>query len=62
MNNELKPCPFCGGKAKIYRKKIMFIYEEDAYMIYCKNCQAQVRYSNREEIAIEEWNRRTKDE
>jgi restriction alleviation protein, Lar family len=60
--NELKPCPFCGGKAKLHKAKINFIYEENAYSVYCENCQATVRYSNNENQVIYEWNRRVSEE
>lgn len=55
---ELKRCSFCGGKAKLHKTKLNFMYEEDAYYIYCLNCQAQVRYSDSKEQCVYEWNRR----
>ena len=61
MMSELKPCPFCGGKAEIEHNEIltlMFSY------VVCRNCGAKTgeyrvnsTYSS-DEKAIEAWNRR----
>ena len=32
--NELKPCPFCGGKAKIIRSHV---YLDNKYYAVCEN-------------------------
>lgn len=59
MSGELKPCPFCGGKAEV-----------DAYgltgrviVIKCLSCGARTRAFDtdikRGENAIEAWNRRS---
>lgn len=32
---ELKPCPFCGGKAELHRSKV---YLDDAVQIHCMEC------------------------
>lgn len=55
MNNEdLKPCPFCGGKAKVLGTK----YEDGEYYIVCEKCRVRMgSYSNPED-AIADWNRR----
>ena len=71
MIKQLKPCPFCGGKAHIRN-----VTENDGYVHYetvcvlCEDCGAQsVRkisdgyygcYCSYEEIA-ELWNRRVKE-
>ncbi len=47
---ELKPCPFCGGKAKVQR----FV---DYDLIRCLNCKASSCHTN-EKQAISAWNRR----
>lgn len=49
---ELKPCPFCGGEAKVQS----FSHDRT---VYCTDCNARVQkfFPTREE-AIEAWNRR----
>ncbi len=49
---ELKPCPFCGGKDLKFSK----VYS----WICCKNkeCQVEGPMKRTEEKAIEAWNRR----
>lgn len=55
---ELKPCPFCGGEAKLDRAT-------HSSLVYCKECRASTKlidfspeYAS-DEKAIEAWNRRT---
>lgn len=62
--NELKPCPFCGGKAKqIETYKYVGLGKSiPQYYIRCDNsdCNLYVATCNRDtkEEATEEWNRR----
>ena len=54
MENELKPCPFCGSKA-------LTIYID--YMIQCQGCETifiQPQSENSKSM-IKEWNRRCTD-
>lgn len=55
---ELKPCPFCGGKAK----KCSNIYKGiRLYSVICMSCccgTTDFGYINK---AIEAWNRRSKE-
>lgn len=53
---KLKPCPFCGGEAKI--STYDWGYSVKEYWIYCHSCDcASGSYHSKEE-AIETWNRR----
>lgn len=61
--NELKPCPFCGGKADLVTELNGFYA-----FVRCSNCYAMVQPQalvgvkrTREELekaAVEDWNRR----
>ena len=55
-NTELKPCPFCGGKAKAY-VTIRGFYGVDCDSNECITHTMVANYDTKE-IAIEEWNRR----
>lgn len=50
---ELKPCPFCGGKARLVKDVV-------AYKVFCirLNCDAQYGWCATKEAAIQGWNRR----
>ena len=61
MANELKPCPFCGGKAELITRKQCLA---DAYSVRCKNkhCRGHVfKLVRAEHKAVTEWNRRATD-
>ena len=58
---ELKPCPFCGGKAT-------YVYHMPYNAVACKKCKATTRvftdYYEQQDgkaEAIEAWNRRAED-
>lgn len=59
MENELKPCPFCGGAAVL---KVVPHTEITPYYVRCDNFSCSVHVStclrNTPEEAIELWNRR----
>lgn len=48
---ELKPCPFCGGEAKLV------VQFGDEFQVLCQNCEAQTNFHDKEG-AIAAWNRR----
>lgn len=51
--DELKPCPFCGGEAKVQR----FPHN---YAVYCTECYAStIQFKPTDKEAVEAWNRRT---
>lgn len=53
---ELKPCPFCGGEAKMVKGIVM---ETNTFV--CEGCGADVMFFGAEldaRKAIEAWNRR----
>lgn len=59
---DLKPCPFCGGKARLF--------VNDGVRVICSKCYAgtmihsdTIEYdSNAVETVIKAWNRRADDE
>ena len=53
MTEKLKPCPFCGGEAKINKRE---------YSIECTRCSAYMGYFYTKQEAIEAWNRRVTDD
>lgn len=53
--NELKPCPFCGGEARICSAGFEATYIRCANI---KDCGCKFEWFDTEEEAIEAWNRR----
>lgn len=52
MSDELKPCPFCGGKAEI-------ISGVGFFCVSCSSCCGETNLYNTEQDAIIAWNKRT---
>ncbi len=53
MNYKLKPCPFCGGKAKLFEDK-----DYQIYSVTCTECDAGTNAYGIRQDAIEAWNGR----
>ena len=60
MSEELKPCPFCGGAAKLYdNQEHPYIYR-----VACTDCKTAYGYSfsySEKHTAIKTWNERIPD-
>ena len=62
--NELKPCPFCGGKAYHYQERNGITVENMTlapgimHFVLCTECSALVSEASKKE-AVELWNKRT---
>ena len=55
--NELKPCPFCGGKADF--EEIERYYGDISWTVMCTQCGARIGvHSVDKNDVAEEWNRR----
>ena len=66
MDEELKPCPFCGGDAEL-----IIGFSREVFYVECTECRAMIGRSHKEgsclrgrlhfdnkEDAIQAWNRR----
>lgn len=51
ISDELKPCPFCGGDARLDSGF-------DSYWIECKHCGATAEGDKTHDTAIASWNKR----
>jgi Lar family restriction alleviation protein len=63
MPNELKPCPFCGGRADLithsFWNEKKQAHTDKTYSIKCFICLTEsYLFYETEQIAIEAWNRR----
>lgn len=70
MSEEIRPCPFCGGKAELVAVAYM---GRGSYCVQCQTCGAQSKYFAMDacfisstnggnpsgERAVNAWNRRT---
>lgn len=52
--DNLKPCPFCGGEAKVIENNSY----TDIHSVICKNCFTESDRYQTQEKAIEAWNTR----
>lgn len=59
MRSELKPCPFCGGKAKLYSVGTGNPQHGHYHQIVCQDCLAATgAHWSGEQFAIDAWNTR----
>lgn len=59
MTTKLKPCPFCGGEARISKRLLTSHIGSDMKpFVICKECLGRSAYLDNEQEAIEVWNRR----
>lgn len=56
MSKELKPCPFCGGKAVHKHNDITGDY------VFCEKCFARSFFGANKRAATMKWNRRVNDD
>lgn len=57
-DEELKPCPFCGGK----NIDIQYLsLTKRYYFCRCLDCEAQTKSKTDKDKAIDAWNRRAAD-
>ena len=52
--SELKPCPFCGGKARLNEYKDCEIW----YEVWCDGCAVRTEQYENEDEAVKVWNHR----
>lgn len=60
--DELKPCPFCGGKAGTVRRWQSGDGTGKDIWIRCENCGMETIRYDTDEDAIAAWNRRAEPE
>lgn len=58
MDNELKPCPFCGGEAIFPKSRDEFGKEMESTFALCTGCGATTCWCTRKDKAAKLWNRR----
>ena len=56
---ELRPCPFCGGKAWAYSGTTYHFESGFGWICACKSCDAQGQIGETKKAAVMNWNRRT---
>ena len=61
MENELKPCPFCGHERADIMTRLPFHNEPITYYVCCFGCGARTAALVEEELATQFWNRRCND-
>lgn len=54
MSEELKPCPFCGGKAVLLGGP----QAQECHSVWCLDCSAKMQGGMQSEPLVEKWNAR----
>lgn len=57
--DKLKPCPFCGGEARVFEE---WGLTTTRHYVRCMRCFCSTATYNRRKTAVEVWNRRTSQE
>ena len=60
MSKELKPCPFCNGKAEII--KCYTFGKITGYFATCRKCDCELKIYTSKQNAEKAWNKRVCDE
>lgn len=60
---QLKPCPFCGGEAKLVKRKLKtgFYPSGGTYYVHCTKCLVATQPRKNYEFVINLWNDRYKE-
>lgn len=58
MNDELKPCPFCGLKPKLNEAVTYPNGEKSSAFVRCPNCGLAYSFGDKNEQAVSRWNTR----
>ncbi len=64
MKAKLKPCPYCGGKAELYKTEWELGKRgvpNHPYWIICTKCGVNTQPTGTKRAVIKCWNRRTKE-
>ena len=56
VEEQLKPCPFCGGKPKVIIEED-FAGDQLYYHVWCRECGIQLWAASRS-VLLKKWNRR----